>query len=501
MIDYLTEKATFKCLLSPLVELKPKENANRHIKHNGSLVLTEGLKLEGRGKCIPHLINTLKVADCKCSVLRWLNTDSSKKIDGRAMLTQLSFGICTRALPKVPSPILIAKSGVDGHLCKGLGLSNTTALENLSATAENKSTAAENLPASEKKSAAENLSVAVMPSIDIAEVKFKCVDCSEACNFRLSGKVEAHCAAKVDKDAAKLLTNYLQALTAIAGFSISKKKLDDEMFCRQLLSATRNPKFTAADRAYVASLVRRHEITRETHMDPWTYAAHHIIPGDEILKKLPKCYFVSNLRLDPTRAPAPNEPDNRVFDINDAVNCIQLLQLSGSDNILNWLDKKSRGFYKNTLDKNALTKKIRDLFPTPDNIERFDLMCAVEEQLELKIQWHDTHHKFKMDENAQLYKFKRVELNGTLKDAIEKNFPGKELYSYDEKVMEQMKIIERAIELNALCVREVRDRIVRLIVDIRRHLSNFAKDPRSSYPYFVTITNYFYAMKDDLLKG
>ena len=515
MIDFLTEGATFKCLFSPLVKFTLKENVNRRVTHNGSLILTDSLTLKGSGKCIPHFINTLTVDECNCSLLRWLNSDSSTRIKGRDLLTRLSFNICIRALPKVPSPILITKSGVDGRLCKGLELSipnpeiraltqnllSLAAADNPMSEAEIKSFAGA-LPTAaifgsdfgstkndeDKKSEPTLKKDKPIEKNDVTGMNFRCAACSKDCSFRLNGKPEDHQAEAVKKDATKLRNNYWRALGKIAGLAINKKSLEEEAFCRQLLSAMSNPKFTDADRAYVASLVKRCEITREIHMEPWTYAAHHIIPGDAILKKLPKCYSVANLRID---------PDNRVFDVNDAVNCIQLLRESSSkEHVLNRLENNFKDFYKNTLND-----AIRNLFPTPDNIEQFDLMCAVENRLRLKIQWHDTHHGFTMNENTRLYRFKRAELNGALKDAIEKNFPGKELYSYDDKVMEQMMSIERAINLDDLCVKEVRDRIVRLIADIRRHLSNFAKDPRASYPYFVTKTNYFYAMKDDLPKG
>ena len=55
-----------------------------------------------------------------------------------------------------------------------------------------------------------------------------------------------------------------------------------------------------------------------------------------------------------------------------------------------------------------------------------------------------------------------------------------------------------AIDLDDVCLRKVREKILRVSRKVRQKLSDFAMDQCSSYPYFVTKTNYFYALRDEL---
>ena len=214
------------------------------------------------------------------------------------------------------------------------------------------------------------------------------------------------------------------------------------------------------------------------------------MPGKEVFGKLDKCYRIGSLFVD-----SDPKGKRRVFDINEAENCIMLLTGSSSekyDSLFdNWLRKPFLSNYKKWANKNALTKMIRDLFPVPDEAEQFCLMCAA------KIQWHNSHHSDEMHGGKYVYKFRRDE-PPNLKEALEKKFGGKEHISYSEAVKNEMLEIEDAIDLDDVCLRKVREKILRVSRKVRQKLSDFAMDQCSSYPYFVTKTNYFYALRDEL---
>ena len=201
----------------------------------------------------------------------------------------------------------------------------------------------------------------------------------------------------------------------------------------------------------------------KTNKLAWWYAAHHIIPGEEVFKNYSKCYRVANFI---------GADDLRIFDINESANCIMLLTSNQNTKYDTPFD---------TLKKKIHSSKILPQFiKSFTDVDNYELMDFAESQLKNKIQWHDTRHS---------YKFAGDEI-----ESFGKKFPGKDLISYEKAVSKRIEIINDKIDLKNFCPMEIRKDILNLTENIRRHLLDFAKNPCASYPYYVTKKNYLYAL-------
>ena len=506
MLDYLNANATFKCTLSPLVNFTLDEG-NTKVTYNGRRVLTDTLKLIGTGACAPLTMQAGGVpVPCCCNLGKWIAPEMKVTAAGHKLLTQLSTNIC-QASP-TPSMIVVANSGVLGGLCKGVALPGEMSASAIAASQSSTSNtnpdpksqspnqnpdqksptpnrnSDQKSPTPNRNSDLETPSSSQTSAEAVADQKpkFRCARCKQKCDYRMEGDPNEHFKKPIEyniggkkkiSNPKKLDENYLKYLGKIAGLSIDLSKLNDETFCRNLLNAIAG-KCTDADRYYVHSLIRRCElIDKIWGHEPWTYAAHHIIPGEQVFKNIPKLYYVSGLCI------KSNEESSRVFNVNEAMNCIMLLMRDKStkyDSEPYKVIRRLQDYHK------KLPKFIRELMP-PDERSSFDRMVETEAELEYKIQWHETQHK---------YSFKLQEA-----DMLASAFPGKKLEVYSPYLQYRLEmLIERNIDLENICAREVRSRLIGVIEDVRQHLADFAIDPKRSYPYYVTKVNYFYTVQE-----
>ena len=455
MPDYLTTAANFKCKASPAVSFRIIENGNRHVTYNGNLVLTDEVKLLGTGNCLPLTTQAGGTpVPCCCNIGRWIATDPKTIIGRHSLLTKSSQAICQSS--PTPVPISAMQSGVNGNFVKALAMSIAVPTVETPKPRKNlaiENSAIKNSPPIENPNAIEKNPATIQnqSASETSDLKsaFRCEYCQKNCEFRMNGEPSTHAKSPVPKDAQKMARRYEAYL--------------------------KNGKFNDADKYYISSLNRQREIIAERRYEPWTYAAHHIIPY-KVFSEFPNTSYVANLCID------PNDESTRVFDINDAANCIQLPTRSSTAKYDTLLDS-ARKYVKKLRQK--LPDAVRSLIPI-EEIASFERMLAVEAELDFEMQWHDSHHT---------YKFHAEELK-EFASAINEKFPGKELLCYTDAVKRKLDIIEGGIELNDICAAQVRYRLLRLIDNIRQHLADFAKSPQSSYPYFVTKNNIFYALQE-----
>ena len=192
---------------------------------------------------------------------------------------------------------------------------------------------------------------------------------------------------------------------------------------------------------------------------------------DEVFSDFPKSVLVANLgkfdSADETR---------RVFNINCADNCIMLLSDNRDKRLDSFVDSLQKKFDK-------LYKKF---FNTSEEASTYELMKTVESRHEFKIQWHVGRHT---------YSFKKSEV-AELSAALQEKISQSNLIDYKTAVYNRMIDIEDNIDLKKICPKKFREDILALAADIREHLAAFAQDPCSSYPFFVTKSNYYYALED-----
>ena len=486
MAEFLTDKANFKCSGSPAVKFQIIEPTNHKVKYDGAPVLTDAAQIIGTGNC-PLLAAKLGVpsAPCSCSLSGWIQFDVNKKINSKFLLTKNSKNFCITG----GGNISVNSGGTGGKFSQGLkpvSVAVSSANKNFESTqnnfdAQKEISVKKNFDAQNKTSSAvkENFTDkkgnSALPVEIVENIKFRCG--TEKCpnkNCPHFKPNDFRDSALIEKDAVKLRKNYYKYIGEKINFD-SKEierqfQLENETrtldFCLKLCEKIYNSPCTDADKFWIKSVVRLQEIFEETNQLAWWYAAHHIIPGNEVFKKFPKSYCIGNLVSD------KNEP---VFDINCAENCIMLLMNNPSAKYDTFFDK-----LKKYLRKKDLPSFMKNLL----DVNMFELMEAVEKEHKFKIQWHVGQH---------IYTFKKDELKQT-SELFKKKFPGKNIISYENAVISRMNAVESSIDLKSVCPMKVRTDILNLIKNIRLRLEKFAVNPCDSFPYFVTKDNYFYAL-------
>lgn len=181
----------------------------------------------------------------------------------------------------------------------------------------------------------------------------------------------------------------------------------------------------------------------------WSYAAHHIISGNQVFKQLTELVRLA---------------DFLCYDINNAKNCI-------------YLASKDEGY-------GAICKEQR-------NISAYDVMSLS------KLQWHVGGHQ---------YSFSKDELP-LLRKNIEKNccLPNAEIRSYAELLQEEVADFMAQLRQKQLCWygedakahKALKQRFSRgmnrISQRIRQKLGTFQKHASDSYPYYVSKEAYRYA--------
>ena len=375
MAEFLTTSAKFKCSGSPAVKFQVIESSNTKVTYKNKLVLTDKVQLLGAGNCVKLAMQLgVPSAPCVCMLMPvWKGADKNKTIGRTNLLTSDAKNFCSTAGGKIS----VADSGVGGKLRN----------EELGVRNEESAVRDEELGVRNEKSTFNLSTFSPFHLSKTDEFKFRCQSCSKNCKFKMTGSFEEHISVglPVENSSAKLSDNYLQG----------------------------------------------NELQKNSAV---TYAAHHILPGNQVLKQFPMCYYVANLSVN-------LDDDEKVFDVNCAENCIMLLT-------------KYQG-------------------------------GAVAAMQEFKTQWHSGGHAFKNKIPLQHLAKVRAKLPA--------KFKYKPIQDYVTALNAEMQKIESGIDKNNICPAMVRQRLLNLIEKVRTHISAFSKNPVDSYPYFVSREAFCYA--------
>ena len=403
-MDFLTERTIFKCSASPSVDFKISTSGK--VTHKNSKVLTTATKLSGNGICTILTAAAQGVQQfCQFQQTTWLAADFQHKAGGENLLTQNSF--CTCPIPicaMSPVKVFMANSlGFhDGHFSAQVA-ETVAELPNLKIDSPEKSSA-EKISDNKFDAVQENDNSAAK---NINHV-LKCSNCDKKdCNYKLKnfGKFSA----EVDNKSAKLLAKY-----------------------KKYLSTTEN--YNAADIVYIESL---------TMGDTWSYAAHHIISGNQVFAQVPELVKFATACE---------------YDINCAENCIMLPSKREGHGELDSLSKSTSAF---------------------------DVMSLT------GMQWHLGGHTYSFNED-ELNEIKRQ-----IKLRIGRE--GK-VQPYAELVKAELKKIKLPSKDKPVCPAQIITRLNNISNKIREKLAAFKDNPAASYPYYVSREAYLFAFKVPRLK-
>ena len=398
MAEFLTTSAKFKCSGSPAVKFQVIESSNTKVTYKNKLVLTDKVQLLGAGNCVKLAMQLgVPSAPCVCMLMPvWKGADKNKTIGRTNLLTSDAKNFCSTAGGKIS----VADSGGsrlirnEESAVRNEELKEVERLKGEKVESKLRSNFSPVHLSNNYELGVRNeestFNLSTFPSFHLSktdEFKFRCQSCSKNCKFKMSGSFEEHISVglPVENSSAKLSDNYLQGNDLQKNSSV-------------------------------------------------TYAAHHILPGNQVLKQFPMCYYVANLSVN-------LDDDEKVFDVNCAENCIMLLT-------------KYQG-------------------------------GAVAAMQEFKTQWHSGGHAFKNKIPLQHLAKVRAKLPA--------KFKYKPIQDYVTALNAEMQKIESGIDKNDICPAMVRQRLLNLIEKVRSYISAFSKNPADSYPYFVSREAFCYA--------
>lgn len=412
----MTTRTKF-CCAAAIPNLAFTVSASGKVTHKGAQVLTTSAKLSGTGNC--QILTTMAqgvLQPCQFQKPIWQNPDYKHKANGESLLTDGSFCNC----PICPGQMVKVSRALSRGFKSGMfSAASAISLENLSLESS-----AETPKAPEKISAQKisnqsflqepqstqgNKTVATKDAAEtLTDAKaaeqytLSCPECDKKnCKYRLEkfGEVSN----TVDNDSAQLKRNY-------------ESSLETKKF------------FDAADKAYKNSL----EL-----LGSWSYAAHHIISGNQVFKQVPEVVRLAGLCN---------------YDINCAENCIMLPSKREGHGNLNDLSKSASAF---------------------------DVMSIT------AMQWHVGKHSYSFDE-TQIQEIKKQIARLTGK-------PGK-IKTYAELLIEELKKIKFATG-EKICPAQFIVRMNKISEKVRNKLAAFSEKPAASYPYYVSKEAYLFAFQ------
>lgn len=405
MADFLTERTKFFCTKSPAVNFSI--SAGGKVTHKGAKVLTTSAKLSGNGICQILTAAAQGVPQpCKFQQTPWTNFDYKRNANGENLLTDKSFCNCPPVSSVVKVRSAMARNFQQGNFSalSALMIDNRADDKNISAQ-KNFADDSKNISDSER-SLQEN-KITAANSAEDREYNLRCLTCEKKnCKYRLESFGEI--SDEVKNNSNKLRENYFKYLETTENFS-------------------------SADLVYKKSL----EIPAT-----WTYAAHHIISGNQVFKQVPEIVKIANLCK---------------YDINCAENCIML------PSIREWQDGLS------DLNKSA---------------SAFDTMSIT------GMQWHSGNHSYSFDSDDLQEIKKQI--------AFRTGKIGK-IKTYVELLIIELKKIKFAAD-EKICPAQFITRMNKISEKVRDKLAAFSKNPAASYPYFVSREAYLFAFKVPRLK-
>lgn len=489
MADYLTENARFRC--SQGGRITCKDSGNRTVRYGGVPLLTTGATVRSKmGVCAALTSAAGGVTQlCQCQLTAWSNPKGNV-FRGNSLLTAASFNSCAMA----PGGIIrVADSGVFGRCGEG----STASLESISTLPriEEKKTAR----AGTKITAAATGMGAVGASTAVAgeggceataasaidkeapKLAFRCVRCGRGCQpWTDADPNTLHMTDDgVDNNAIKLRKKYYDYLAALAGDVAISDRLsncEDENFYADLLERIR-PKCRKADEIYLDSCKTRIRRKKEG-LSSWLYAAHHILSGNQVLAarekgalKFPKCVQVANIMgFD------PEKPERRLFDVNEADNCIMLVTNEKGDGVR------------------------EDFLKT---VSAFDAMSLT------GLQWHAGPHNYTLGDDAQAVKEKmklylskqrleKAKRRGDIETEVgigEYLRNEESIKDYETLLQGWLREVEYGLTLTDICPRGFLTRLRRKMDEVRGYLEAFHGKPHRSFPYYVSKEAFLYAFK------
>ena len=304
-MNFLTERTKFQCMASPLVNFTISESCK--VEHKNSTVLTTSTKLSGDGTCLILTAESQGVKQpCQFYQTRWVAFDFTRKADGKNILTDKSFCLCSNPLcAGVQIKVLTSRAlGFQSGNFSAPSVANLAALPPLSSNTVNSSQREISKQNSDDKQENEIDSAKsdTKKETEYSKYVLKCLTCTEKkCTARRTefGTFDANPSWSSDTPSAKLNENY-------------KKHNDRDKQSKE--------KLNAADIAYNDS----------KELDGgWSHQAHHLVSVKQAFAKFPELVKVANACG---------------YDINCARNCIMLPSYEEGHGNLSKDDKKASAY-------------------------------------------------------------------------------------------------------------------------------------------------------------
>ncbi len=446
--DYLNEDAVFYCLAMPVVKFKC-DAGQRRVYANGKPVLTVDAKISSMSKMQiqTKVCPILKPKTCQCNLTGW-NNFGKAKADGKTVLISRPVPVNLCAFG---SPILIKSSGVRGKAEQGFApnISSISWQELYKDNAKAKETKTPaldtpDIPEISDVSEAAAIGGAVAGNFEQEDKKSgenknnKAVK-AEAVAVK-ENKAKENAEAKVEEKAKEQpKTNLICPYTdceKCRGCAYPKASTEvdnDSQKLRQSYAALDDVDKDDYDRYY-------ERVNEQYGTTRWTYAAHHIISGNQVFKPHPEIVRLANFYG---------------YDINCAENCI------------------------------FLVSKEDDYGSRVKSVSAYDAMS------EAKMQWHLGGHSYSFDAETLDMLYKQIA-------AQTHTQPQRPLKNYMQLLSDELGKMEQSLMSRRVCRNTPQQkaafikRMNNLAQKIKQHLAAFRYQPAQSYPYYVSKEAYLY---------
>ena len=418
--EYLTENAVFTCSLGlgPVI-ITCSEPANTKVYYKGKKLLTNAAILKSKaGICQPLTQAAQRVPQpCQCQLSVWRSFSDKEFACASFLLNKSSYNQCFRG--GATGKITVRTTGVAGHVIKAEVHSTTlipkATVQSLALFTE-KQNAKETDNAASRNLKNENKTKRVVASEKPDFSNRLCPGCEkyQSCSYYNADTT-------IDNDSAKLRANY-----------------------ELLPECERDLNYELMVKPY-----------GEVGLNPWFYAAHHIISGNQVLKDEE---FIELVRMANSLWDV-NDPASKIYDINNAQNCIFLVSKD------NEYGEQNR---------------------TGKTVSAYDAMS------ESGVQWHLGGHSYQFDKDEVDFLVKRVKFLTHRSEAVE-------LKNYATLLKEELRKVKASMFSNKVCrdtdsqKRAFVKRMNHISLNVKSKLMAFQEKPHHSFPYYVSKVAYQFA--------
>ena len=452
MIPYVNLNAKVLC---PVLagNMSVQETTNQKVKIAGQLALTQaGAKLTGNGTCgilTAAAGGTPQPCQCKNSstLTGWKNV-SANKACGSSLLLQTSVNQCTvGSLISIPYP---------GQLNAIKGIPATDIFISIdSVMTKNADNRAEVSP--QNKNQADSSSKTGINDVNksfIGKVKNSGIDENkENITKGESKKNESNCAVCSQNNTCEFFHQWEKVKEKL---KLGYPPLNYEGNA-QLLKKNYEEEGAPNGKQYLMML-------EKYGIEDWSYAAHHILSANQVVSK----------QENEVLAAMVNYCD---MDINDARNAIMLPTIKKYD-------------IKKSITGNKLEESMAK------HVKAYDVMSCT------GMQWHVGHHAYKFSETEtrqlreMIHRYRWKCTDAGIRHAKE-NERTEQIKSYAELLGQEMDELKRKYFSQGKCPRRYKKRFEEafwgLAKRIMDKLNAFSRNPRYSYPYYVSAPSYLYA--------